>query len=81
MTTAAEIEAAVLALPPDEREPLLERVWQQHLEDPAVAPLLTPEQVALLQREDARKIEPRRGGCCTTSAEEATVREPCGRRS
>ena len=50
MTTPAEIEAAFLALPADQREPLLERVWQKHWEDPANAPPLTPEQVAELDR-------------------------------
>ena len=70
MTTAAEIEAAVLALPPAEREPLLERVWRKHLEDPAVAPPLTPEQVALLQERIGRT---ERGDERLHTLEEATV--------
>ena len=56
MTTAAEIETALLALPPEEREPLMERVWRKHLEDPAVGPYLTPEQVALVNRR-AEEVE------------------------
>lgn len=49
MTTAAEIEAAFLALPPADREPLLTRLEQVHGDDAADAPQFTPEQVAMVR--------------------------------
>ena len=70
MTTAAEIETALLALPPEEREPLMERVWQKHLDDPAVGPYLTPEQVALVNR---RAEEVERGEVELGSIEQTTA--------
>ena len=56
MTTPAEIEAALMALPPDDRGALLARATRRHGEDPAVAPRLTPEQIALVN-ERAAQVE------------------------
>ena len=48
MTTPAEIEAALFALPPAERGDLLGRAFDRHEEECGEPPPLTPEQVQML---------------------------------
>ena len=50
------LEAALMALPADDRGALLKRATRRHGEDPAVAPKLTPEQIALVN-ERAAQVE------------------------
>ena len=54
MTTPAEIEAALFALPAAERGPLLDRARRRHEEEPEEPPALTPEQVALVRERIAK---------------------------
>ena len=54
MTTPAEIEAALFALPAADRGPLLDRVWRRHEAEPEEPPALTDEQWALVNERIAR---------------------------
>ena len=50
MTSPAQIEAALFALPPAEREELPEALWQRHANEMGYVPHLTPEQIETLNR-------------------------------
>ena len=69
MTTPAEIEAALFAMPPDERDELLENMRQRHADEMGYVPHLTPEQVAMIRR---RAEEVDRGEVELLTIEEST---------